>query len=498
MKKIAIIGGGIAGLSAGCYAQMNGYDAHIYEMHNLPGGLCTAWKRKGYTFDICIHWLEGTSPNSPFHSIWQELGAIQDKKIHYKDVSVRVISNGQIVNFYCDPDKLAKHLKEIAPEDSEMIDELVYTIRKAYTLFNMPLTKAKELFSVIDKLKNIKSFIPFMKFFIKYARMNIDEFAAKFKNPVLQQAVQGLMADTEFTQFFGVPFMIATQGCGFPEGGSLNFAKSIEQRYIKLGGKIHYNSKIEKILVKNNEAVGIKLEDGKEVKADMVISAADGYSTIFKMLDGKFINKKIRNCYETQPTFPTYLQVSIGLDMDLSSNSNLINSIYNFYKLDKPIEIAGKEHTFLSLKNYAFDPTFSPKGKTTLVAGFSCRFENWEKLYQNREKYQKEKKKVERAVIAFLKKIIPNIEDKIEAIDVATPLTIVRYTNNWRGSYMGWANPFSVKISKTLPKLKNFFMVGQWVGGTGVSGAAQSGRDCLEYICVKNKKEFITTKPSLS
>ncbi|NVM35452.1 MAG: NAD(P)/FAD-dependent oxidoreductase [Candidatus Lokiarchaeota archaeon] len=250
MKKIVIIGGGIAGLSTGCYAQMNGYETHIFEMHNLPGGLCTAWKRKGYTFDVCIHWLEGTSPNSPFHKIWQELGAIQDKKIYYKDVSVRVISNGQIVNFYCDPDKLAKHLKEIAPEDSETIDELVYTIRKAYMLFNMPLTKAKELFSVIDKLKNIKSFIPFMKFFIKYARMNIDEFTAKFKNPVLKQAIQGLMADTEFTQFFGVPFMIATQGCGFPEGGSLNFAKSIEQRYIKLGGKIHYNSKIEKILVK--------------------------------------------------------------------------------------------------------------------------------------------------------------------------------------------------------------------------------------------------------
>ena len=152
MKKIVIIGGGIAGLSSGCYAKMNGYDVDIFEMHNLPGGLCTAWKRKGYTFDVCIHWLEGTSPNSPFHSIWQELGVIQDKKIYYKDVSVRLFLNGQIVNFYCDPDKLAKHLKEIAPEDSETIDELVYTIRKAYSLFNMPLTKAKELFSVIDKL----------------------------------------------------------------------------------------------------------------------------------------------------------------------------------------------------------------------------------------------------------------------------------------------------------------------------------------------------------
>jgi phytoene dehydrogenase-like protein len=302
------------------------------------------------------------------------------------------------------------------------------------------------------------------------------------------------MADTEFTQFFGVPFMIATQGCGFPEGGSLNFAKSIEQKYIDLGGKIHYNSKVEKILVRNNETVGIRLENGKEVKADIVISAADGYTTIFKMLDGKYINKKIQNCYESEPTFPTYLQVSIGLDMELR-DPNFSNSIYNFYKLEKPIEIAGKEHRFLSLKNYAFDPTFSPEGKTTLVAGFSCKFEDWEKLSQNSEKYLEEKEKTIKEVVKFLDTIIPGIEDKIEAIDVATPLSIVRYTNNWKGSYMGWANPFSVKVSKTLPKLKNFFMVGQWVGGTGVSGAAQSGRDCLEYICIKNKKQFITTTP---
>jgi len=47
-KKVVIIGAGIAGLSAGCYARMNGYDVEIHEAHHLPGGLCTAWKRQGY------------------------------------------------------------------------------------------------------------------------------------------------------------------------------------------------------------------------------------------------------------------------------------------------------------------------------------------------------------------------------------------------------------------------------------------------------------------
>ena len=45
-KSMIIVGAGIAGLSTGCYAQMNGYQSTIFEMHSIPGGLCTAWKRK--------------------------------------------------------------------------------------------------------------------------------------------------------------------------------------------------------------------------------------------------------------------------------------------------------------------------------------------------------------------------------------------------------------------------------------------------------------------
>lgn len=49
-RSVIIIGAGIAGLSAGCYGQMNGYNTKIFEMHSIPGGLCTSWKRKSYTF----------------------------------------------------------------------------------------------------------------------------------------------------------------------------------------------------------------------------------------------------------------------------------------------------------------------------------------------------------------------------------------------------------------------------------------------------------------
>ncbi len=62
--KVNIIGAGVPGLAVGCYLQMNGFDTEIFEMHDRPGGVCTAWRRKGYTFDGCIHWLMGSGPGS--------------------------------------------------------------------------------------------------------------------------------------------------------------------------------------------------------------------------------------------------------------------------------------------------------------------------------------------------------------------------------------------------------------------------------------------------
>ncbi len=81
-KSIIIIGGGITGLAAGVYSQMNGYKTSIFEMHTLPGGLCTSWQRKGYTFDGCIHWLVGHQSRIRLHtSCGRNWGALKDVEI---------------------------------------------------------------------------------------------------------------------------------------------------------------------------------------------------------------------------------------------------------------------------------------------------------------------------------------------------------------------------------------------------------------------------------
>lgn len=83
---MAIIGAGIAGISTGCYLQMNGYDTQIFEMGKLPGGLCTSWKKEDYIFDGCIHWLTGTKSGSPFYFMWDELGVLKERNVIYPEV----------------------------------------------------------------------------------------------------------------------------------------------------------------------------------------------------------------------------------------------------------------------------------------------------------------------------------------------------------------------------------------------------------------------------
>jgi phytoene dehydrogenase-like protein len=81
-KSLIIIGAGLAGLATGCFAQMNGYSAKIFESQDKPGGVCVSWKRNGYTFDYAVHNLFGLARDSVNNHLWQELGALRNVKAY--------------------------------------------------------------------------------------------------------------------------------------------------------------------------------------------------------------------------------------------------------------------------------------------------------------------------------------------------------------------------------------------------------------------------------
>jgi phytoene dehydrogenase-like protein len=106
---------------------------------------------------------------------------------------------------------------------------------------------------------------------------------------------------------------------GYPLGGSIEFARAIERRYLDLGGEIHYCDRVTKILVeadssgRGGRAVGVRPEDGTEHRSDIVVSAADGRTTIFDMLEGKHIDNEIRGYYDELPLFPPLLHIALGV-----------------------------------------------------------------------------------------------------------------------------------------------------------------------------------------
>ena len=117
--------------------------------------------------------------------------------------------------------------------------------------------------------------------------------------------------------------------------------------------------------------------------------------------------------------------------------------------------------------------------------------------------YAAAKERVAQQVIQALAIRYPGLADQVEALDVATPVTYARYTANWRGSIFGWAMTMrkmalmmSKGMSKSLPGLRNFYMIGQWVEpGGNVQLSAASGRDLLETICREDKQPFVTLCP---
>ena len=497
-RKVAIIGAGIAGLSAGCYLQMNGYDTEIFELHDKPGGVCTSWKRKGYTFDGCIHWLVGTKDGSSFNTIWRELGALPGPRIVNHEEFMRIEDDtGKALIIYNDVDRLERHLNELSAVDSAANREFCDNIRKLKGI-RTPLGAPSNARERIEFLKMVPCLLRLVAFYFKNRKVTMDQFSRRFSDPFLRAAWGRLSEEPDFPMMWILMNLAWISGgdAGYPQGGSLEFARSIERRYTGLGGKVSYKSRVKEITVEGDKATGVRLEDGTVHKADVVISAADGHSTIFDMLGGRYADAEIRAMYDKWPLFSPLVQLSLGVARDMSDVPHAVQ-----FSLKKPLDVGGREHKCLSYMLFNFDPTFAPEGSSAMVMFIATTYDYWEKLAEDREKYKAEKERIASEVIDILDERWPGFKKDVEAVDVATPMTYVRYTANWRGSYEGWLldeqnrKYMLTGVKKTLPGLDGFYMIGQWlVPGGGLPPAALHGREVTGMICKKDGRKFTTTE----
>ncbi|WP_405801705.1 phytoene desaturase family protein [Streptomyces sp. NBC_01506] len=523
-----IIGAGLGGLSTGCYAQMNGYRTQVLEMHEIPGGCCTAWKRGDFTLDACVSWMLGSGPGNEMHQIWLELGALQGKEVRHFDVFNIVRGrDGRAVYFYSDPDRLEAHLTELSPADAKRIKGFcrqLRAFRKALAVY--PFLKPVGLMGRAERWRMLASFVPYFNAVRSTISVLMSDYAARFEDPLLREAFNFVLYE-KHPAFPVLPthFQLASHAnlsAGVPEGGSLGLAESIESRYRRLGGRVTYNTKVDEVLVENDRAVGVRLSDGRELRADIVVSACDGPTTMMKLLGGRYLNDAYRRLYtrtieEPGMVFPGYFTLFLGLKRPFPEGEPCTT-----YLLDdeQAAELTGIRHQSINVQfRSCHYPELSPRGTTVVYATYFCDIAPWRALDEGPEQitrarggqelhtlpvrhgrgYYAAKRRARIALVRFLEERYPGIEDAIAVRDVSSPLTQVRYTGNYDGTVLGW-QPF-VESGETLeelikkhgpglPGLANFYQSGVWATTGGLIRAAAAGRHVMQFVCRDDGRAF--------
>ena len=491
MKKVVIIGAGIAGLTCGIYARLNGFDTEIYEMHTLPGGECTGWDRGDYYFDGCIHWLVGSKKGTSLNGLWRDTGALDDSvEIMHHDIYTRYEEDGRWVNLYTDPDTLARHLMEISPRDRKEIKEFCKALRVLGTM-KMPLDKPMDMMTAGDGIKYAAGNMRKISMMSRYNNMPMAEFAGRFREPLIRRAILSAIPG-DYTAMALITSM-AGMGAGdngYPMGGSRAFARRMEKRFTDLGGRISYNARVDTILVDDGKAAGIRLSDGAEVMGDYIVSCADGYATLYRMLQDRYTPDVYRNLYAHPEQYPTSTcsMVFMGVDAAIADHFSVT------VRRPAPVALNGKQTDYAQLLNYSHEPATAPAGKTVLACYYDADYDYWKALHADKKAYAAEKQRLADDAIALCTGRCPQIEGKIEVTDVVTPVTYERYCNAWRGSWMSWGRPgrdVPQYYPGVLPGLSDFIMAGMWTQPPGgLPGAAMAGRFAAYRLCAWEEKEF--------
>jgi phytoene dehydrogenase-like protein len=509
--RLAVVGAGIAGLSAAVYARRSGFDVTIYESASAPGGASTGWWRGGYFFEGGLHWLNGSSPGSSLHRLWRDIGALDERtEVYYRDPFIVVDHRGRRACLYRDVEKLRGHLLELSPEDRPEILRLTGDIKRFAALAALSGDlwglnsggKAPSSLSAFLRMPalTMSSFIKAVPAFSRlpfWSGLTVGEYAGRFRSPLLRELASAVVrTDTSALSLVFTLSVLASGDGGYPQGGSRGMALRIAAAFEALGGTIRFNSPVDRVLVRAGGAAGL-CSGGREIPADAVIVTQDTLAAVDGLFDTPpreaWIEKMRRN---TRPMVSTF--ISLGIEADLSALPEFLA-----FSPEKPLLCGGLEIRSLGVNNYApYDrkrpggdssPAYAPEGcsaVTFLIPGDSYDF--W-KRRREEGTYGAEKRRLAECAAAALGEVWPQIRGKIAVWDVATPLSYERYLRSYRGSYMsimekGLPPLYPVK-SKTI---RNLYFAGQrLIPPGGLPVAAETGRRAARRLCLDTGAVFL-------
>ena len=493
-QKIAIIGSGISGMTAGIYLQQAGFQTEIFEKNTVPGGECTGWIRNGYTIDNCIHWLTGTKNGSALNHLWKNTGVLGnpdglgETKLIHPDKFYSVSSGTKKITFWHDLERTREELLAFFPADTSEINQLIDYTKLAQNM-NVPVEKPFDLMNLFEYLKLGHSMRGIGKIMHEYGSEDIADLSRRFQDPLLQSAITAYMPASHPASAFLFSYATISGDNGdIPEGGSKAMALRMVKRYTSLGGILHLQAEVAKIMLSEDQkaATGICLRDGTQIQASYIVCACDPDYLFQKLLSPQYMPDSLKALYQNRVSYPVISGFQVAFALDAASSENSGTNVCDC----RPLSLATEIISHINYRSYDYEPDFAPEGKTVLQTNIMQTEDDyayWEKLNESPAEYNNIKRQLAKELLIRLEEAVPAFQNRLTVLDVWTPVTYQRFCNAYHGSYMSFITTKKAKsrqIPGVLKKLPNVMLASQWLMGSGgLPSAAATGRFAAYRIC---------------
>ena len=511
-----IIGSGMGSLTTAAILSKEGQKVLVLERHYTAGGFTHIFKRKGFEWDVGIHYIgEVQRETSVLKKLFDYITDAQLKWADMGDVYDKIIIGDKHYDFVKGVQNFKDKILEYFPEEKQAIDDyvrLVFEAIKASQKFYMD----KALSPFLSKIIGGKMRKPFYKFSDKTTYevlSSITENEELIKVLTAQYGDYGLPPKQSSFAMHAAVARHYFSGGSFPIGGSSEIAKNVDAVIEKAGGTILISAEVDQVIIENNKAVGVKMADGKVFSAKNIISGAGVMTTYNKLIPSQIAEKhQLKQQLQTVKRSVSHACLYIGLDGS-PEELNLPKTNYWIYpeKIDHDTAINNYLKdidndfpvVYISFPS-AKDPDWSNRypGKSTIdiitLLPYDG-FKNWDgtRWMKRGEDYNELKEKISNRLLEVLYKHIPQAKGKIEHYELSTPLTTKHFVNYAEGELYGLDHSpkrFRQRFLQPRTPIKNFYLTGQDIVTAGVGAALFSGLITSSAMTGKNIMKKVMQK----
>ncbi len=493
-----VVGSGIGGLGAAVALSNLGKKVLVLEQHYLPGGWCHTFALEGHKFSPGVHYIGQLQKDGHMRTLLEGLGVGGDIEFMElnPDAYDHIVFEDETFDIPCGREKFQERLIKRFPEERSGIQRYFKLMQK----IDRGLSIAANTRSTLSKLLLLLR----APSFILSGTQPLAQIIKRYiKDPKLKAILESRSGDHGVSPN-DVPFLqhVAIDahywnGAWFPKGGGGAIPRAFISRLRKNGSEIRTRTAVERILVEgkgdSRRAVGVRLADGEEIRANVVISNADVWVTYKNLVGKEHLSRSLETRVDHLKPSLSALSLFMAADIDAdalgldSGNYWIIsqNDVDATYRQAETDDLTGDgpfAGGFLTITTKK-DPSKMHAGLHSMEAFTFVpyeAFEHWkDTTYGDRpEEYEAFKKHLTNRMLNTLEQVIPNLRDHIKLCELGTPLTNDFYVNSYRGNLYGQAKLMS-QIGPGAPRIrteiKGLFHCGQSTNAHGVLGALATG-----------------------